>query len=121
MNGGSCNSTVYVHEDLYLPKLKLINKYQIFIQQSKFGFYIFYNKENIQTDIYFCFLFQMSKKYGSVFTIYLGPKKVVVLAGYQTVKKALVNYAEEFGNRDMTPIFFEISKGHGKKVNTVLH
>ncbi|MCI4385262.1 hypothetical protein PGIGA_G00048410, partial [Pangasianodon gigas] len=40
-------------------------------------------------------LCEMSKKYGSIFTVYLGPKKVVVLAGYQTVKQALVNYAEE--------------------------
>uniref|UniRef100_A0A673CCA6 Cytochrome P450 2K1-like n=1 Tax=Sphaeramia orbicularis TaxID=375764 RepID=A0A673CCA6_9TELE len=37
------------------------------------------------------------KKYGSVFTIYMGPKKMVVLAGYKTVKEALVNYADEFG------------------------
>ncbi|KAG7335140.1 hypothetical protein KOW79_001736 [Hemibagrus wyckioides] len=58
-------------------------------------------------------LFEMSKKYGSVFTVHLGPKKVVVLAGYQTVKQALVNYAEEFGNRDIIPIFFDFSKGHG--------
>ncbi|KAF5896962.1 cytochrome P450 2K1-like, partial [Clarias magur] len=58
-------------------------------------------------------LCEMSKKYGSVFTVYFGPKKVVVLAGYQTVKQALVNYAEEFGNRDITPIFFDLNKGHG--------
>lgn len=61
----------------------------------------------------------MSKKYGSIFTVYLGPKKVVVLAGYQTIKQALVNYAEEFGNRDISPIFFDLSKGHGKKFSTV--
>uniref|UniRef100_A0A673CKA0 Cytochrome P450, family 2, subfamily X, polypeptide 9 n=1 Tax=Sphaeramia orbicularis TaxID=375764 RepID=A0A673CKA0_9TELE len=40
------------------------------------------------------------KKYGSVFTIYMGPKKMVVLAGYKTVKEALVNYADEFGERE---------------------
>lgn len=56
----------------------------------------------------------MSKKYGSIFTVYLGPKKVVVLAGYETVKQALVNYAVEFGSRDALPIFADISKGHGK-------
>ncbi|KAK3520314.1 hypothetical protein QTP70_021348 [Hemibagrus guttatus] len=57
-------------------------------------------------------LFEMSKKYGSVFTVHLGPMKVVVLAGYQTVKQALVNYAEEFGNRHISPFFFDINKGH---------
>ncbi|KAK3552877.1 hypothetical protein QTP86_024783 [Hemibagrus guttatus] len=58
-------------------------------------------------------LWEMSKKYGSVFTVYFGPKKVVVLAGYQTVKQALVNNAEEFGNRDVGPIFSDFAKGHG--------
>lgn len=56
----------------------------------------------------------MSKKYGSVFTVYFGPKKVVVLTGYETVKQALVNYAVEFGNRDVPPLFFDIAQGHGK-------
>ncbi|XP_062874916.1 cytochrome P450 2K1-like [Trichomycterus rosablanca] len=55
----------------------------------------------------------MSKQYGSVFTVYFGPKKVVVLAGYQTVKQALVNYAEEFGGREISPLLFDFTKGHG--------
>uniref|UniRef100_A0A673AT64 Cytochrome P450 2K1-like n=1 Tax=Sphaeramia orbicularis TaxID=375764 RepID=A0A673AT64_9TELE len=58
-------------------------------------------------------LCEISKEYGSVFTIYLGSNKVVVLAGYKTVKEALVNYAEEFGDREVSPIFDEISQGHG--------
>ncbi|XP_032443874.1 cytochrome P450 2K1-like [Xiphophorus hellerii] len=56
---------------------------------------------------------ELSKKYGSVFTIYLGPKKVVVLAGYRTVREALINCADEFGEREIGPIFDEINKGHG--------
>ncbi|XP_070704955.1 cytochrome P450 2K1-like isoform X1 [Pempheris klunzingeri] len=58
-------------------------------------------------------LVELSKKYGSVFTVYLGPKKVVVLAGYKTVKEALVNYADEFGDRDTLKILYEYNKGHG--------
>ncbi|KAG5280383.1 hypothetical protein AALO_G00088480 [Alosa alosa] len=58
-------------------------------------------------------LCELSKKYGSVFTIHLGPKKVIVLAGYKTVKQALVNHAEEFGDRDITPIFYDLNRGHG--------
>ncbi|MEQ2234140.1 Cytochrome P450 2K1, partial [Ilyodon furcidens] len=57
-------------------------------------------------------LCQLSKKYGSVITVYFGPKKVVVLAGYKTVKEALVSYADEFGDRDIAPIFHDINKGH---------
>ncbi|XP_061453640.1 cytochrome P450 2G1-like isoform X3 [Rhineura floridana] len=38
-------------------------------------------------------------KYGPVFTIYLGPRRVVVLCGHETVKEALVDQAEEFSGR----------------------
>ncbi|XP_054617784.1 cytochrome P450 2K4-like isoform X1 [Dunckerocampus dactyliophorus] len=58
-------------------------------------------------------LVELSKKYGPVFTVYLGSKKVVVLAGYQTVKEALVNHANEFGDRDTLRIVTEYNKGHG--------
>ncbi|KAJ8362790.1 hypothetical protein SKAU_G00116210 [Synaphobranchus kaupii] len=61
----------------------------------------------------FVCLSEMSKKYGSVFTVYFGPKKVVILTGYKTVKQALVNYAEEFGDLDIPPIYRETLKGHG--------
>uniref|UniRef100_A0A3P9H1L0 Uncharacterized protein n=1 Tax=Oryzias latipes TaxID=8090 RepID=A0A3P9H1L0_ORYLA len=43
---------------------------------------------------------KFAKKYGSVFTVYMGPRKMVVLTGYKTMKEALVNYAEEFGERE---------------------
>ncbi|KAM9346654.1 cytochrome P450 2K1-like [Symphorus nematophorus] len=58
-------------------------------------------------------LCELSKKYGSVFTVYFGTNKVVVLAGYKTVKEALVNNAEEFGDRDISPVIYDTNKGHG--------
>uniref|UniRef100_A0A8P4K912 Cytochrome P450 2K1 n=1 Tax=Dicentrarchus labrax TaxID=13489 RepID=A0A8P4K912_DICLA len=58
-------------------------------------------------------LLELSKKYGSVFTVYFGTKKVVVLAGYKTVKEALVSHAEEFGDRDPMHIVEEFNQGHG--------
>uniref|UniRef100_A0A8C6TD67 Cytochrome P450 2K1-like n=1 Tax=Neogobius melanostomus TaxID=47308 RepID=A0A8C6TD67_9GOBI len=61
----------------------------------------------------FASLYEMSKKYGGVFTVYLGPNKVVVLAGYKTVKEALVRFADEFGDRDIPPIFQDVAQGHG--------
>ncbi|KAM6914704.1 cytochrome P450 2K1-like [Lycodopsis pacificus] len=57
-------------------------------------------------------LFELSKNYGSVFTVYFGPQKVVVLAGYKTVKQALVNYAVEFGERYVTPGTNDLSHSH---------
>uniref|UniRef100_A0A3Q2CXR2 Cytochrome P450 2K1-like n=1 Tax=Cyprinodon variegatus TaxID=28743 RepID=A0A3Q2CXR2_CYPVA len=58
-------------------------------------------------------LLELSKEFGSVFTVYLGPQKVVVLAGYKTVKEALVQPGEEFGERQTFPLFNEFNKGHG--------
>uniref|UniRef100_A0A8C2W7G3 Cytochrome P450 2K1-like n=1 Tax=Cyclopterus lumpus TaxID=8103 RepID=A0A8C2W7G3_CYCLU len=49
-------------------------------------------------------LYELSKKYGSVFTVCFGPQKMVVLAGYKTVKQALVNYGVEFGDRLINPV-----------------
>lgn len=43
---------------------------------------------------------------------------MVVLAGYKTVKEALVNHAEVFGERDPIPILHELSQGHGKEIKT---
>lgn len=56
---------------------------------------------------------QLSKKYGPVFTVHFGPTKVVVLAGYEAVREALVSRAEEFGDREISPIFNDINQGHG--------
>ncbi|XP_056389675.1 cytochrome P450 2K4-like [Hyla sarda] len=58
-------------------------------------------------------LMEMSKKYGEVFTLQFGPKKVVVIAGYKAVKEALVTRAEDFGDRAITPIFSITSNDHG--------
>lgn len=38
---------------------------------------------------------------------------MVVLAGYETVREALVSRAEEFGEREILPIFYDINQGHG--------
>ncbi|KAM8953801.1 cytochrome P450 2K4-like isoform 2-T2 [Pelodytes ibericus] len=58
-------------------------------------------------------LYELSKKYGSVFSLQMGCKKMVVLCGYDTVKDALVNHAEEFAERPAVPVMDEISNGHG--------
>ncbi|KAK7174288.1 hypothetical protein R3I93_001482 [Phoxinus phoxinus] len=58
-------------------------------------------------------LCELSRTYGNVFQVFFGPKKVVVLAGHKSVKEALVNYADEFGERDITPAFRIVTDGHG--------
>uniref|UniRef100_A0A8C3HHH7 unspecific monooxygenase n=1 Tax=Chrysemys picta bellii TaxID=8478 RepID=A0A8C3HHH7_CHRPI len=46
-------------------------------------------------------LLQLSEKYGSIFTIYLGSERVVVLYGYEIMKEALIGLGEEFSGRGM--------------------
>ncbi|KAM5164328.1 cytochrome P450 2K4-like [Mantella aurantiaca] len=56
---------------------------------------------------------ELAKKYGSVFSVQIGTQKMVILCGYETVKDALINHAEEFSERPHIPIFKDISKGYG--------
>ncbi|XP_035473806.2 cytochrome P450 2K4 [Scophthalmus maximus] len=58
-------------------------------------------------------LAKLSKKYGSVFTVYIGPPKLVILVGYKTVKEALINYGEEFGERHIQHIMHDVYGGQG--------
>lgn len=69
--------------------------------------------------ILFLLLFQLSKKYGSVFTVFFAHKKVVVLAGFRAVKQALVNQGVEFGDRDINAMFHDFNKGNGKALSSV--
>uniref|UniRef100_A0A5F9D062 unspecific monooxygenase n=1 Tax=Oryctolagus cuniculus TaxID=9986 RepID=A0A5F9D062_RABIT len=56
------------------------------------------------------------KRYGPVFTVYLGMKPTVVLHGYEAVKEALVDLGEEFAGRGIFPIAEKVNKGLGKCV-----
>lgn len=40
---------------------------------------------------------------------------MVVLAGYKTVKAALVSHADVFGERTQWPVEQEINQGHGEE------
>ncbi|XP_069591527.1 cytochrome P450 2K6-like [Ranitomeya imitator] len=58
-------------------------------------------------------LMQLSEKYGEIFTLHFGPQKKVILAGYKTIKEALVTRADDFGERAIAPIFEIFSNGLG--------
>ncbi|KAM6184561.1 cytochrome P450 2C23-like [Rhynchocyon petersi] len=55
----------------------------------------------------------MAKEYGPVYTLYLGPRPVVVLHGYEAVKEALIDQGEEFLGRGSLPIIDDNHKGYG--------
>ncbi|XP_057567944.1 cytochrome P450 2S1 isoform X2 [Hippopotamus amphibius kiboko] len=59
-------------------------------------------------------LLRLSKKYGPVFTVYLGPwRRVVVLVGREAVEEALGGQAEEFSGRGMVATLDGTFDGHG--------
>ena len=55
----------------------------------------------------------MAKEYGPVYTLYFGPQLTVVLHGYEVVKEALIDQADEFLGRGRFPIIEDNQKGHG--------
>ncbi|XP_067412723.1 cytochrome P450 2A13-like [Emydura macquarii macquarii] len=58
-------------------------------------------------------LMKISERYGPVSTVHLGPRRVVVLCGYQVVKEALLDQAEEFSGRGEQATFDWIYQGYG--------
>ncbi|KAM3829955.1 cytochrome P450 2A13-like [Vipera latastei] len=58
-------------------------------------------------------LIKLSEKYGPVFTIQLGPRRIVVLCGYEAIKEALVDQGDEFRDRGKQGTFDRIFQGHG--------
>lgn len=59
-------------------------------------------------------LHQISERYGPVFTVHLGPRRIVVLCGHEAVKEALVDQAEEFSGRGEQATFDSFFKGYGE-------
>lgn len=56
---------------------------------------------------------QLSKTYGPVMTVYLGRQRTVLLTGYDTVKEALVDHAEDFTDRGPLPFLLKVTNGYG--------
>ncbi|XP_063818179.1 cytochrome P450 2G1-like [Pseudophryne corroboree] len=56
---------------------------------------------------------KLCKRYGPVFTVWLGNSPVVVLCGYQVVKEALIHYSHQFSARGPLPISERLAQGYG--------
>ena len=57
---------------------------------------------------------QLREKYGDVFTVYLGPRPVVMLCGIEAIREALVDQAEAFSGRGRVSAVEQIFQGYGK-------
>ncbi|XP_075717039.1 cytochrome P450 2K4-like [Rhinoderma darwinii] len=56
---------------------------------------------------------QLSKEYGTIFSVQMGMTKIVILCGYDTIKDALINNADVFSDRPHNPLFSKSIKEHG--------
>ncbi|XP_032995431.1 cytochrome P450 2C16-like [Lacerta agilis] len=56
---------------------------------------------------------KLMDKWGPIFTVWMGPKPMVVLCGYEVVKDALLDHAEEFGGRPALPFFNAVNRYKG--------
>ncbi|KAM5164233.1 uncharacterized protein ACMZJ9_006735 [Mantella aurantiaca] len=56
---------------------------------------------------------ELSKTYGPVIGLQLGMEKIVVLSGYDAIKDALINHAEQFSDRPRIPLFNKITRDYG--------
>ncbi|XP_075057368.1 cytochrome P450 2C14-like [Mixophyes fleayi] len=56
---------------------------------------------------------EMSKMYGTVYSFQLGMAKVVILCGFDTIKDALINHADQFSNRPKRPVISTLQKDNG--------
>ncbi|XP_057568163.1 cytochrome P450 2B11-like [Hippopotamus amphibius kiboko] len=52
-------------------------------------------------------------KYGDVFTVYLGPRPVVMLCGTEAIREALVDQAEAFSGRGKIAVVEAVVQGYG--------
>lgn len=68
---------------------------------------------NNAAHVYWFVHLQLSETYGPVMTVYLGPQRAVVLVGYDAVKEALVDQADDFTGRVPLPFLIRITKGYG--------
>ncbi|XP_010629820.2 cytochrome P450 2B4, partial [Fukomys damarensis] len=59
------------------------------------------------------YAWQLREKYGDVFTVYLGPRPVVMLCGTETIREALVDQAEAFSGRGTIAVTEAVFKGYG--------
>ncbi|XP_048186017.1 cytochrome P450 2A5-like [Perognathus longimembris pacificus] len=71
------------------------------------------NYLQLNTEQMYDSLMKLRDRFGPVFTVHLGPHRVVVLCGQDAVKEALVDQAEEFSGRGEQATFNWFFKGYG--------
>uniref|UniRef100_A0A669EKM0 Cytochrome P450 2G1-like n=1 Tax=Oreochromis niloticus TaxID=8128 RepID=A0A669EKM0_ORENI len=71
------------------------------------------NLPQIDKNAPFKSILKFSENYGPVMTLYMGRQRTVVLVGYDAVKEALVDQADDFTGRMPVPFLLKATKGYG--------
>ncbi|XP_068440342.1 cytochrome P450 2F3-like [Clinocottus analis] len=58
-------------------------------------------------------ILKLSETHGPVMTVHLGWQRLVFLVGYDAVKEALVDQADDFTGRAPLPFLFKMTRGYG--------
>ncbi|KAM4696320.1 cytochrome P450 2A13-like [Rhinophrynus dorsalis] len=58
-------------------------------------------------------LMELGHKYGPVYTLYFGPRPIIILCGYQAVKEALIDQSVEFSGRGKMTTLNQCFQGFG--------
>ncbi|XP_066534686.1 cytochrome P450 2M1-like [Hoplias malabaricus] len=61
---------------------------------------------------------ELSKIYGSVFTLWFANTPVVVISGYQALKDSMLGLGEEFSGRGTYPLLLKVTNGYGILVSS---
>ncbi|XP_026780011.3 cytochrome P450 2M1 [Pangasianodon hypophthalmus] len=61
---------------------------------------------------------ELSKKHGSVFTLWFANTPVVVISGYQALKDTMIGMGNEFSGRANYPLIMKVTKGYGVVVSS---
>uniref|UniRef100_A0A8B9S512 Uncharacterized protein n=1 Tax=Apteryx owenii TaxID=8824 RepID=A0A8B9S512_APTOW len=56
---------------------------------------------------------QLGAKYGPIYTVHLGPRRVVVLCEYEAIREALMEQPESFADRGEEAIYDRLFQGYG--------
>ncbi|KAK9521231.1 hypothetical protein VZT92_021054 [Zoarces viviparus] len=71
------------------------------------------NLPQLDKNVPFKSIVKLSETHGPVMTLYLGWQRVVFLVGYDAVKEALVDQADDFTGRGPLPFLIKMTKGYG--------
>ncbi|XP_017347065.1 cytochrome P450 2M1 isoform X2 [Ictalurus punctatus] len=61
---------------------------------------------------------ELSKKHGSVFTLWFGNSPVVVISGYCALKDTMIGMGNEFSGRANYPLLMKVTNGYGVLVSS---